>query len=135
MNYLNKNIDFIFNLDESMTMEFLLTTVNQIIYTNLTIPHDEYKRQAFVQINANLTVNKSNGFCVGKVMFPSDYLSGQRNTDEIYELFLAEKNDKGKFNTVDISVGGGKENISLSIPIKKEFGNYEVRQSRKLYLL
>lgn len=108
-------------------MEIRRTSVNQITRTNLTIPYERYERLAFVQINGNLNVNPRNEFCVGKIAFPSDYLSGQRNTTEIYELFIVEKNKNEQINIVDISDGTGEQNILLSIPIRKESGNYEVR--------
>lgn len=107
-------------------MEVRSSNANQIMRTNLTIPYDSYERLAYVQINANLNVNPRNEYCVGKVVFPSDYLSGQRNTDEIYELLIVEKNEFEKTNIVDISDGRSEDNILLSIPIKQESGKFEV---------
>lgn len=109
-------------------MEVRETSVNQIIRTNLTIPYETHdRRAAYIQINENLKVNPRNKFCVGKIMFPSDYLSGQRNTNEIYDLIIVEKG-KLEINIVDISDGSGEGSISVSIPIKKESGNFEVRK-------
>ncbi len=114
-------------------MEVRQTSVNQVIRTNLSIPYEQHERRSYIQINENLKVNPRNKFCVGKIMFPSDYLSGQRNTNEIYDLIIVEKSivekSKVEINIVDISDGGGEPSISLSIPIKKESGNFEVRIS------
>lgn len=108
-------------------MEVRETNVNQIIRTNLIVPYEAHERRSYIQINENLKVNPRNKFCVGKIMFPSDYLSGQRNTNEIYDLIIAEKS-KLEINIVDVSDGSGEGSISVSIPINKETGNFEVRK-------
>lgn len=113
-------------------MEVRATSVNQFIRTNLTIPYKTHELRAYIQINENLKVNPRNNFCVGKIMFPSDYLSGQRNNNEIYDLIIVEKS-KLQTNIVDISDGGGEVTISLSIPIKKETGNFVVRENSISY--
>ncbi|XP_037027027.1 uncharacterized protein LOC119067871 isoform X2 [Bradysia coprophila] len=108
-----------------INMEIRETSVNQIIRTNLTIPYDSYQRRSYIQINGNLKVNPRNRFCVGKIMFPSDYLSGQKNANEIYDLIIVEKST-GEINVVDVSDGNrGEQSVSLSIPITKESGNFE----------
>lgn len=108
-------------------MEIRETSINQIIRTNLTIPYESYERRSYIQINENLKVNPRNRICVGKIMFPSDYLSGQKNANEIYNLIIAEKSTV-KINLVDYSDGSrGEQSISLSIPIGKESGNFEVK--------
>lgn len=104
------------------------SSINQILRTNLTIPYEPNERPSYIQINENLNVNPKHQFCVGKIMFPSDYLTGERNTDEIYNLIVAEKNNVN-INIVDISDDSGERSISLSIPIGKESGNFEVRQT------
>ncbi|KAJ6638594.1 hypothetical protein Bhyg_11331, partial [Pseudolycoriella hygida] len=107
-----------------VNMEVRQSGVNQIVRTNLTIPYEEHETKAYIQINDNLKVNPRNKFCIGKIMFPSDYLSGQRNTNETYDLIIAEKITL-QMNIVDISDGSGEESISLSIPIGKDSGNFE----------
>lgn len=116
----------LYSPDKSIiSMEVRETSINQILRTNLTIPYDLYERRAYIQINENLKVNPKNNFCVGKIMFPSDYLSGQRNANEIYNLIIAEKSNV-EIHTVDISDDSGEPSISLSIPIGKESGNFDV---------
>lgn len=108
-------------------MEIRETSVSQIMRTNLTIPHESYERRSYIQINGNLKVNPRNKLlCVGKIVFPSDYLSGQKNGNEIYDLIIAEKRT-GEIAFVDVNDGSRSEQtISLSIPINKESGNFEV---------
>lgn len=63
-------------------------------------------------------VGGKSSYCVGKIRYPSDYMSGELYTSEIYELVVLQI-DGDNSNTVNINISDvtRSRNFDVKIPI------------------
>lgn len=89
---------------------------NQLLKSDIQIPTDTVNKYASISLNDMMYVDGKNSYCVGKIRYPSDYMSGELSTNEIYELVVLQI-DGYNINTVNISDITRSRNFDVKIPI------------------
>lgn len=79
---------------------------------------DSFNKHSTISLNDMIYVTGGKkSFCVGKIRYPSDYMSGELDTNEIYELIVLQIDNNNNINRVNISDITRQRNFDIKIPI------------------
>lgn len=108
-----------------VSFELRKINLNQLLSLNFTVPFvdSNFKKFAYFTITLDNNDNANrNEYCIGKIRYPSDYLTG--STEELFTIFIKKIVDDENMQNRRLENLENFDNIQISLPLhENETGN------------
>lgn len=132
------NYNFILNIfidSKIATFEIRKINANQLLKSDIHIPTNTFNMHSTISLNDMIYISGGKkSFCVGKIRYPSDYMSGELNTNEIYELIVLQIDTNNHINRVNVSDITRQRNFDIKIPYPQSVIENNQIDKLKVYL-